>query len=222
MIIADISGYTSFMLANRTAISHGQGIISDLLRAVIEEVRIPLTVEKLEGDAVFLAAQRTPGEDWHSVCASIGKQLPEFVSAFERKLCQLADQNACPCPTCLNMHRLSLKVVGHLGGALRYTLGRFDELAGPDVIAVHRLLKNSIPASSYLLLTEAAFQSLQPVGDWEATTEQLEGMGTAHIRWRSLRAPVTSVSAHPMSLRDHVRKLKYGLAWGLQKLLPRP
>ncbi len=31
LLIADISGYTRFMLANRMAISHGQGIISDLL-----------------------------------------------------------------------------------------------------------------------------------------------------------------------------------------------
>lgn len=162
LIIADISGYTKFMLENRTAISHGQGIISDLLRAVIAEARIPLTVEKIEGDAVFLSAQRELNTDWPSICATIGAQLPSFVLAFDNKLRELAHDNVCRCPTCLHMHHLSLKVIGHIGVALRYRLGRFDELAGADVIAVHRLLKNNIQSHSYLLLTEVAFHALRP------------------------------------------------------------
>ena len=49
--IADISGYTRFMMKNHTARVHAHGIISDLLSAVIKEVQLPLEVNKLEGDA---------------------------------------------------------------------------------------------------------------------------------------------------------------------------
>jgi len=49
--IADISGYTRFMMKNHTARVHAHGIISDLLSAVIKEAQLPLEVNKLEGDA---------------------------------------------------------------------------------------------------------------------------------------------------------------------------
>jgi hypothetical protein len=44
LLIADISGYTRFMMKNHTARVHAHGIISDLIAAVIAEVRIPLEV----------------------------------------------------------------------------------------------------------------------------------------------------------------------------------
>lgn len=61
LIIADISGYTRFMVANQTEIEHSHEIISALLEAIIGEVEIPLTVSKLEGDAVFLYAIKDAG-----------------------------------------------------------------------------------------------------------------------------------------------------------------
>ena len=209
LLIADISGYTRFMLANRMAISHGQGIISDLLGAVIAASRLPLTVEKLEGDAVFLAAQRTPDLDWPAVCAAIGSQLPALVESFDAKLRLLAQDNVCNCPTCMHMHQLALKVIGHVGTALRYRLGRFDELAGPDVIAVHRLLKNGLASNRYLLLTESAFQALRPAGTWMSATEDLEGLGRQDIRWLPLHAPIGQTSRRHFSLSDHWRKMRY-------------
>ena len=35
-------------------------------------------------------------------------------------------------------------------------VSRFEELAGDEVILIHRLLKNQVPAHEYLLLSEAA------------------------------------------------------------------
>lgn len=221
LLIADISGYTRFMLANRMAISHGQGIISDLLGAVIAASRLPLTVEKLEGDAVFLAAQRTPDLDWPAVCEAIGGQLPALVESFDAKLRLLAQDNVCNCPTCIHMHRLSLKVIGHVGTALRYRLGRFEELAGPDVITVHRLLKNNLASNRYLLLTETAFQTLRPAGAWTVSKEDLEGMGRQDIRWLPLQAAVEQVAIRRFSLTDHWRKMRYAMT-GLIRKRPEP
>ena len=52
--IADISGYTQFMLAHQKALKHSQIIVSELLSRLIECAKPPLNVAKLEGDAVFL------------------------------------------------------------------------------------------------------------------------------------------------------------------------
>ncbi len=56
IILADISGYTRFMLANRTSALHGQMIINGLIESILKEVDIPLTLQEIGGDAVFLYA----------------------------------------------------------------------------------------------------------------------------------------------------------------------
>jgi hypothetical protein len=63
LLLADISGYTRYMVENRTAALHSQGIITELLEAVIRQVELPLEVAKLEGDAVFIFAERREGAD---------------------------------------------------------------------------------------------------------------------------------------------------------------
>ena len=40
LIIADISGYTEFMLSTQTALLHGQMIINELIETLIEQVEI--------------------------------------------------------------------------------------------------------------------------------------------------------------------------------------
>jgi hypothetical protein len=58
LLIADISGYTRFMMTNHTARVHAHGVISDLIAAVLKQVQLPLEVNKLEGDAIFLVAAK--------------------------------------------------------------------------------------------------------------------------------------------------------------------
>lgn len=38
-------------------------------------------------------------------------------------------------------------------------IGRTEKLVGVDVIAVHRMLKNDVPASEYLLMSEPLYES---------------------------------------------------------------
>jgi hypothetical protein len=54
-----------------------------------------------------------------------------------------------------------LKVIVHSGEALFHRVYHFVELAGVDVIIVHRLLKNTVAADHYLLLTEAARRDVE-------------------------------------------------------------
>jgi hypothetical protein len=73
----------------------------------------------------------------------------------------LIQSTTCTCNACTHIEKLRLKVVVHSGEALFHRVFNFVELAGVDVIIVHRLLKNSVAADQYLLLTEAARHDLE-------------------------------------------------------------
>lgn len=82
-------------------------------------------------------------------------------------------------------------MAAHVGRAVRHRLGRFEELTGVDVILVHCLLKNRVPADTYLLFTEPAFGLLQPphTDHYEATTLEDRDLGRVPLRVRPLEAP---------------------------------
>lgn len=161
LVIADISGYTRFMLGNAAALPHAQAVITSLLDAVLAEADLPLVVNKLEGDAVLLFARRSEGAAWQRDRQRIESSLPRFYAAFERRLQLLRATNTCGCGACKHLDRLAMKFIVHAGQAVLHRQGRFDELAGPDLILVHRLLKNSIAAPTYLLVTDAALEVLR-------------------------------------------------------------
>ena len=56
LLIADISGYTQFMLSHQKALVHSQMVVSELINTIVESVGPCLEVAKLEGDAVFMFA----------------------------------------------------------------------------------------------------------------------------------------------------------------------
>ncbi len=53
-IIADISGYTSFL--HGTEFEHAQAIVEELTKLIIGHILPPFKILKLEGDAVFYYA----------------------------------------------------------------------------------------------------------------------------------------------------------------------
>jgi hypothetical protein len=67
----------------------------------------------------------------------------------------------------------------HAGDASIEQIGHFEKLLGLDVIVVHRMLKNSVPAHDYLMMTEDAYEtaggfySVEP----EHRVESLDGIG---------------------------------------------
>jgi class 3 adenylate cyclase len=158
LIMADISGYTRFAAANRTALEHSQRLVVELLDALIREADLPLRIAKLEGDAVFLYAEK--GGDWDRARRRIRERLGFFFSAFARRLAEVSRTITCNCEMCANVDRLRLKVLVHSGEALFTRVGGFNELLGIDVILAHRLLKNSVEEDEYLLFTGAALSDL--------------------------------------------------------------
>ena len=54
IVLADISGYTRFMVENQMSAIHGQQYITFLIETLLREVNIPLRLQEIEGDALFL------------------------------------------------------------------------------------------------------------------------------------------------------------------------
>jgi len=157
LMIADISGYTKFLVSNQMELAHAQVIINELTKTIIEEVKIPLEISKLEGDAVFFfAAKDGDPSQWDEVRRQIGLKLLHFFERFSDKLYELKESNTCQCSVCTHVDVLNLKIIVHSGRALFFQLDRFTELSGVDVIIVHRLLKNSLKSDRYILMTDQA------------------------------------------------------------------
>ncbi len=137
LLIADISGYTSYLAG--TELDHAQDILADLMTTVVGALRPGFRLAKLEGDAAFTFAL---GERLD------GSQLLDTVErtyfAFRRRLRDIAQATACECNACTLMPRLDLKMVVHHGQIVRHRIAGHEELVGSDVIVVHRLLKNHV------------------------------------------------------------------------------
>ena len=159
LIIADISGYTRFMVANQNELEHSHEIVGALLEAIIAEVEIPLSIAKLEGDAVFLYLVKDDDPSGETL-RQVRMKLLRLFNAFSSRLRELATTRPCECGACRNIDQLRLKVVVHSGTALVYSIAGRTELAGVDVILIHRLLKNSLTAREYILLTDPAKRDL--------------------------------------------------------------
>ncbi|HSW85919.1 MAG TPA: DUF2652 domain-containing protein [Rhabdochlamydiaceae bacterium] len=182
--IADISGYTNYMIQNQMDYTHGTLIVMQLLEALIKEVKIPLEIAKLEGDAIFmyLLKENMPKE-YRDNPLQLGKKLIQLFNVFYTKLGELENSTDCKCGGCSNIHQLKLKIVAHFGKATIDKIGTFQELSGVDVIIAHRLLKNSIKEKCYLLMTDPLFKqlSLPPEGRLIESTEEDKDLGKIQV-----------------------------------------
>lgn len=224
LIIADISGYTHYMTANAKSLAHSQTLITELVKTILHQVELPLKVAKLEGDAVFLFARK--GDVWTQNKQAVGAKLIRLFEAFSSKTNELSASTTCTCNACTHIQKLRLKVVVHSGEVLFHKVLEFEELAGVDVIIVHRLLKNSINAGQYLLLTEAAQKDLELPNEirLEKGQESYDGIGNIRVGvYYPNGEPADSSVAKPMSFSE-----RFGKSWKLflklwfKPLAPKP
>jgi uncharacterized protein YndB with AHSA1/START domain len=136
-LIADISGYTSYLAG--VELDHAQDIIADLMETVVRCLRPPFRLAKFEGDAAFFCAS----------CDMIdGSLLQDAIESayftFRKRLRNIEQATSCTCRACHDMQHLDLKFVCHHGEFIKQRMAGRDELAGRDVILVHRLLKNTV------------------------------------------------------------------------------
>ncbi|HTS20363.1 MAG TPA: DUF2652 domain-containing protein [Casimicrobiaceae bacterium] len=152
MLIADIAGYTRFMKFHRSSLAHAQEIIAQLLETVINATSKRLSLAKLEGDAAFFYVSFPAGSE--PSLAFVGDQAAAIYRAFHARIADLKVNNLCKCDGCEQAGNLKIKLVGHFGEAAVQKVKKMTELAGFDVILVHRMLKNDVPIPEYMLMTE--------------------------------------------------------------------
>ena len=193
IVLVDISGYTKFVRSHnaqkipfigkqfgKTTESHAEHIISDLLEKVITELEGTLTVNKLEGDAVLFYSEPDDLSEYPKLL--IDKIQTSF-EVFINRLTDIIFCQSCPCDACLQMGNLRLKSFVHYGDFIIKKVSRFEEIAGENVILAHRLMKNSINASEYILFTDEVKKvcDLSYLGKTETRTENCEGLGKVPI-----------------------------------------
>lgn len=151
LLIADIAGYTRFMKFHNASLAHAQEIVARLLEVVIDAAGPSLRLAKLEGDAAFfyMPAPR----DGQFDPALVAGHAAAIYRAFHARAADLRVNTLCPCDGCQQAGNLKIKLVGHLGGVAMQKVKQLTELAGVDVIVVHRMLKNTVPVPEYLLMT---------------------------------------------------------------------
>lgn len=187
LLIADIGGYTKFMSNHRIALTHAQEMIAALLETVIDAAR-GLEVAKLEGDAAFLYA---PFKD--STISKLDEQVTEIRRAFLAKREEISVNRLCSCHGCTEVEKLTLKFVVHVGDVSFQKVKRYTELAGVDVILVHRMLKNDVPAREYVLMTDPVVQGF--TGKATTLMHDFEGLGPTQTHFVNFDGVVLEVPA---------------------------
>jgi Protein of unknown function (DUF2652)/Polyketide cyclase / dehydrase and lipid transport len=158
LLIADITGYTMFLTSSE--LEHAQGVLDALFSSIFAEIRAPIVLSNLQGDAAlaYLPDVSVPQ-----------RQFP--LDAVERIYCSFANtlgamrlNTTCSCNACRNMGSLDLKFFLHHGEYAVQTLAGRSELQGAEVIRLHRLMKNSVTRATgikaYALVTEQAAQAI--------------------------------------------------------------
>src|SRR5262247_292762 len=176
LVIADISGYTSFVA--KTELEHSHEILADLLELLVGKFQPLMTISKLEGDAVFAYAPEG--------VFSRGETLVEFIEstyvAFRDKQVSMKRATTCTCNACRNIPTLDLKFFAHHGDYIVEQVANIRELVGSDVNLIHRLSKNHVSESTgwraYMMLTENCLEHLQlSLDNTHVQMEEYEHLG---------------------------------------------
>src|ERR671936_1110395 len=202
LLIADIGGYTKYMSLHRLSLAHAQANVARLLEAVIDAAR-GLDVVEVEGDAVFFSGPVDGEAAQFATDAALAMHR-----AFHREQ-RLVVANLCPCEGCGRAGELTLKFVAHAGAVVTQTVRNRKTLVGPDVILVHRLLKNAVPVREYLLFSDA----LDPGGDATPLAHEVEGLGevqTWFLDLGKLPAELLPEPSMPQRLGETLRVLGRG------------
>jgi hypothetical protein len=158
LLLADISGYTSFVAG--TELDHSHEILTDLLETICKPIEKLLTIHKLEGDAVFAYAPEN--------LIGRGETILELIEgtyvAFRDRQTAIKRATTCTCRACQNIPSLDLKFILHHGDYILQQVRGIREMVGSDVNLIHRLSKNHVTEATgwraYLMITEPCLSHL--------------------------------------------------------------
>jgi hypothetical protein len=168
LLLADISGYTSFLQG--VADAHpaliveadepppAYEVLSHLLSTLLSEIEPAFRLAKFEGDAVFaVGADDLSGE-------AVLDCIRRSHAAFRTQLALAGSTWTCSCAACARVGELDVKFVVHHGSYVAQSIAGREELLGSDVNLAHRLLKNHarelLGPVAYALVTDAAVRAM--------------------------------------------------------------
>lgn len=158
LTIADVTGYTDYL--SQVELEHAQDVLADLTETIVVHLTPTLRLAKLEGDAAFTYALETEIE-----ASMLLDTVEETYFAFRSRVRDIDQATSCECNACQLIPQLNLKFVVHHGEFVRHQVAGGEELAGRDVILVHRLLKNTVSdrfdLRGYALFTEPCVDALE-------------------------------------------------------------
>src|SRR5687768_11249084 len=194
LILADISGYTSFVA--QTEIEHADMALSFLLETIIEKLSSLLTISKLEGDAVFAYVEENKLEE----AKALLELIDQTYLAFRDKALALYSQATCPCRACQALPTLDLKFMVHHGVFIIQQVAGIKDLLGTDVNLVHRLSKNHVSESmgwkGYALFTDQGLERMQTDKEsFVQQTESYEHLGEVETYVRDMHARYEAMKA---------------------------
>jgi hypothetical protein len=146
IFIPDISGYTKFITETET--KHAKHLITELLEVIIEADELKMVVSEIEGDAVLFYRKGDP-----PTLSELITQAKKMFLDFHTHLKIIQRDNVCQCGACRSAVNLTLKFVSLYGTLDEIIVQNFSKIMGSDVILAHRLLKNNIDSTEYLLMT---------------------------------------------------------------------
>jgi len=194
LVLADISGFTSFVA--QTEIDHAHLALSFLLETIMEKLSSLLTIFQLEGDAVFAYVEESQLQEGKSLLGLIDQTY----LAFREKALALYAGATCPCRACKALPTLDLKFMVHHGDFIIRQVAGITHLLGTDVNLLHRLSKNHVSESTgwrgYALFTNQGLERMQTdKASFVQQTEFYEHLGEIetyvrdmHVRYEEMKA----------------------------------
>lgn len=203
LLLADITGYTGFLA--KTSAEAGGAVAETLLQTLLDAVFPPFRVANIEGDAVFVYAP----DDGSATGQTVLDAIDALYCAFTDRVCALKYGAACPNDPRLLAGALDLKLIAHYGEYTVQRLGDRQELAGTDVVLLHRLAKAARPReeglTGYALLTQAAVSQME-LGTFfqqmESAVEEIEHLGAVE----SYVYPLASVWEHRRGVKCFIER----------------
>ena len=175
-VMADISGYTSYVA--KTELEHSHEILTELLELLVEKFTPLMVISKLEGDAVFAYT----GEGTFARGDTLLEFLESTYVAFRDRQVSMRHKTTCTCAACQNIPTLDLKFIAHHGDFIVQHIGNVRELVGSDVNLIHRLAKNHVSEvtgwRAYMMFTEKCLDHLDlNLEDTHIQMEEYEHLG---------------------------------------------
>ncbi|QIX61880.1 DUF2652 domain-containing protein [Hymenobacter lutimineralis] len=146
LFIPDISGFTRFI--EESGNNQAPWLIADLLEILIEANVLNMQVNEIQGDAILFYRLGPP-----PTIAELASQCRRVFLDFQNYLRIIERDTDSALAAVVREHALTLKIIVHYGPVHVARIREHTKLMGRDVIVVHRLLKNDVVGSEYVLLS---------------------------------------------------------------------